>query len=43
MSQQPLHYRLQGELETGLLIHRDLHLPRSDEIIAHIFNRSTPQ
>ncbi|MFJ4349197.1 LEA type 2 family protein [Pseudomonas sp. NPDC089401] len=32
-SQQPLHYRLQGELQTGLLIHRDLHLSRSGEII----------
>jgi len=32
-SEQPLHYRLQGELETGLLIHRDLHLSRSGEII----------
>ncbi|NIF25775.1 hypothetical protein F3J44_05195 [Pantoea sp. Tr-811] len=32
-SGQPLQYRLQGELETGLLIHRDLHLSRSGEII----------
>ena len=29
----PLHYRLQGELATGLIIHRDLHLSRSGEII----------
>jgi len=32
-SGQPLHYTLQGELATGLLIHRDLHLSRSGEII----------
>jgi len=32
-SEQTLHYRLQGELATGLLIHRDLHLSRSGEII----------
>ena len=32
-SEQPLHYSLQGELATGLLIHRDLHLSRSGEII----------
>lgn len=32
-SEQPLRYRLQGELATGLLIHRDLHLSRSGEII----------
>ena len=32
-SEQPLHYRLQGELNTGLLIRRDLHLSRSGEII----------
>jgi len=32
-SQQPLHYTLQAELATGLLIHRDLHLSRSGEII----------
>lgn len=32
-SKQPLHYTLQGELATGLLIHRDLHLSRSGEII----------
>ena len=32
-SGQPLHYRLQGELETGLIIHQDLHLSRSGEII----------
>jgi len=32
-SEQLLHYRLQGELATGLLIHRDLHLSRSGEIM----------
>nr|WP_225778973.1 LEA type 2 family protein [Pseudomonas sp. Marseille-Q3773] len=32
-SGQPLHYNLQGELATGLLLHRDLHLSRSGEII----------
>ncbi len=32
-SKQPLHYNLQAELATGLLIHRDLHLSRSGEII----------
>ncbi|MGF6393123.1 LEA type 2 family protein [Pseudomonas plecoglossicida] len=32
-SEQTLHYRLQGELATGLIIHRDLHLSRSGEII----------
>ncbi|MFJ4156034.1 LEA type 2 family protein [Pseudomonas sp. NPDC089752] len=32
-SEQPLHYRLQGELATGLLLHRDLHLSRSGEIM----------
>lgn len=32
-SGQPLHYTLQGDLATGLLIHRDLHLSRSGEII----------
>ncbi|SMF39920.1 LEA14-like dessication related protein [Pseudomonas sp. LAIL14HWK12:I11] len=32
-SEQPLHYTLQGELATGLLFHRDLHLSRSGEII----------
>ncbi|EKT4465922.1 LEA type 2 family protein [Pseudomonas putida] len=32
-SEQPLHYRLQGELNTGLIVHRDLHLSRSGEII----------
>ncbi|MGS7253172.1 LEA type 2 family protein [Pseudomonas anuradhapurensis] len=32
-SGQPLHYSLQGELATGLLMHRDLHLSRSGEII----------
>ncbi|WP_406819738.1 LEA type 2 family protein [Pseudomonas sp. KnCO4] len=32
-SDQPLHYSLQGELATGLLMHRDLHLSRSGEII----------
>jgi LEA14-like dessication related protein len=32
-SGQPLQYRLQGELETGLIIHQDLHLSRSGEII----------
>ena len=32
-SGQPLHYTLQAELATGLLIHRDLHLSRSGEII----------
>ncbi|MDM3884895.1 LEA type 2 family protein [Pseudomonas sp. BCRC 81390] len=32
-SGQPLHYSLQGELATGLLLHRDLHLSRSGEII----------
>lgn len=32
-SGEPLHYTLQAELATGLLIHRDLHLSRSGEII----------
>ncbi|MBF8741553.1 LEA type 2 family protein [Pseudomonas guariconensis] len=32
-SEQPLHYRLQGELNTGLIVHRGLHLSRSGEII----------
>ncbi|MGN8250231.1 LEA type 2 family protein [Pseudomonas sp. SMV7] len=32
-SGQPLHYSLQAELATGLLLHRDLHLSRSGEII----------
>ncbi|QJQ22097.1 hypothetical protein HG549_19910 [Pseudomonas sp. SK] len=32
-SGQPLHYSLQGELATGLIMHRDLHLSRSGEII----------
>lgn len=32
-SERPLHYRLQGELNTGLIVHRDLHLSRSGEII----------
>lgn len=32
-SKQPLQYRLQGDLATGLFIHRDLHLSRSGEII----------
>jgi len=32
-SEQTLHYRLQGELATGLLIHRDLHISRSGEIM----------
>ena len=32
-SQQPLHYRLQGDLATGLIIPRDLHLSRSGEIM----------
>jgi len=32
-SEKTLQYRLQGELETGLFIHRDLHLSRSGEII----------
>ncbi|HGY9624530.1 LEA type 2 family protein [Pseudomonas putida] len=32
-SEQPLHYRLQGELNTGLIVPRDLHLSRSGEII----------
>lgn len=32
-SNQVLHYRLQGELETGLIIHQDLHLRRSGEIM----------
>lgn len=31
--EQPLHYRLQADLHTGLIIHRDLHLSRSGEII----------
>lgn len=30
---QPLQYNLQAELNTGLIIHRDLHLSRSGEII----------
>ena len=32
-SEKTLQYRLQGELETVLFIHRDLHLSRSGEII----------
>ena len=32
-SQTPLQYRLEGELNTGLFFHHDLHLMRSDEII----------
>ncbi|MFJ4068287.1 LEA type 2 family protein [Pseudomonas sp. NPDC089996] len=32
-SGQPLRYRLQGELATGLIVHQDLHLSRSGEII----------
>ncbi|WP_205298012.1 LEA type 2 family protein [Pantoea sp. Cy-639] len=32
-SKQPLQYHLQGELATGLIIHQDLHLTRSGEII----------
>ncbi|MBK5005823.1 MULTISPECIES: LEA type 2 family protein [Pseudomonas] len=32
-SGRPLHYSLQAELATGLLIHRDLHLSRSGEIM----------
>ncbi|WDY59136.1 LEA type 2 family protein [Pseudomonas sp. PSKL.D1] len=32
-SGEPLHYRLQGELNTGLLIYRSLHLSRSGEIM----------
>ncbi|MFK3820044.1 LEA type 2 family protein [Pseudomonas sp. NPDC089407] len=32
-SGEPLHYTLQAELATGLIIHRDLHLSRSGEII----------
>jgi len=31
--EQALHYRLQADLHTGLVIHRDLHLSRSGEII----------
>ncbi|MDH0304002.1 MULTISPECIES: LEA type 2 family protein [unclassified Pseudomonas] len=30
---QPLQYQLQGELATGLIVHRDLHLSRSGAII----------
>jgi LEA14-like dessication related protein len=30
---QPLQYQLRGELATGLIVHRDLHLTRSGEII----------
>ncbi|MCW2270099.1 MULTISPECIES: LEA type 2 family protein [Pseudomonas] len=30
---QPLHYRLDGELSSGLIFTRDLHLSRSGEII----------
>ena len=32
-SGEPLHYTLQGELNTGLLIFRSLHLSRSGEIM----------
>ncbi|HEK1684740.1 LEA type 2 family protein [Pseudomonas putida] len=32
-SGDPLHYTLQGELNTGLISQRDLHLSRSGEII----------
>lgn len=32
-SDEPLQYRLQGELDTGLFFHRELHLSRSGEII----------
>ncbi|MBA1203358.1 hypothetical protein G7009_16645 [Pseudomonas capeferrum] len=32
-SQVPLQYRLEGELNTGLFFHDDLHLMRSGEII----------
>ncbi|WP_194789312.1 LEA type 2 family protein [Pseudomonas sp. UFMG81] len=32
-SKQPLPYRLQGDLATGLIIPRDLHLSRSGEIM----------
>ncbi|MNP32005.1 hypothetical protein D3C76_1251580 [compost metagenome] len=32
-SDKTLRYSLQGELNTGLFIHRDLHLSRSGEII----------
>ncbi|MHC6224372.1 LEA/WHy family protein [Pseudomonas sp. X10] len=32
-SGQPLRYHLQGELRSGLIFHRDLHLSRSGEII----------
>lgn len=40
-SRQPLHYTLQGEL-VKLVIHRDLHLSRSGEIILAITSRSNP-
>ncbi|MGN8261440.1 LEA type 2 family protein [Pseudomonas sp. SMSB3] len=36
-SDAPLHYRLQGELRSGLIIHRDLHITRSGEIIPGTF------
>lgn len=32
-SEEPLRYSLQGELDTGLFFHRELHLSRSGEII----------
>lgn len=32
-SDEPLQYRLQGGLDTGLIFHRELHLSRSGEII----------
>ncbi|MDF0731212.1 LEA type 2 family protein [Pseudomonas entomophila] len=32
-SGEPLRYRLQAELNTGLIVHRGLHLSRSGEII----------
>ncbi|AXO87439.1 hypothetical protein DZC75_05165 [Pseudomonas parafulva] len=32
-SGKPLNYSLQAELATGLIVHRDLHLSRSGEII----------
>ncbi|WP_449431489.1 LEA type 2 family protein [Pseudomonas putida] len=32
-SAKTLHYSLQGELHTGLLIHREMHLSRSGEIM----------
>lgn len=38
-SKQPLGYRLQAEINTGLFIHRDLHLSRSGEIMPGDFLR----